>query len=1015
MPRSQVVIENPILNSPYGEPTLHFRFDDDGITDQIVEGRRPSSYFMPIPKAKRRRAAQQELEYEEWTQDRIEETKFVNDIRGVVSRWRGLGWPGVTPVTRSLLEYWTNPDRERPLFFCQVEALETAIYLTETAQQQGDAWIENQLKEMAADANPGIFRVAHKMATGTGKTVVMAMLIAWQTLNKIANPQDRRFSDTFLVVTPGITIRDRLQVLRPSNSDNYFRERDVVPPDQFEGLGRARIAITNFHAFLPREKVKASRLTKQLAGQREGVFTETPAEVAARVCRDLGLKNAKRGLVVLNDEAHHCYRRRQGDLADAAEAEALKGEERKAAAERDEEARVWISGLEAVNEKYGIKVAYDLSATPFYLRGSGWPEGTLFQWVVSDFSLVDAIEAGLVKIPRVPIDDNTQQVDSQPTYRNLWLKIRDDLPKTGRSKTAADGDRRPVVPGPLEGAIESLYANYEKSFRAWEKAAEGDRLGGSTPPVFIVVCSNTTVSKMVFDHIAGWERTLDDGSTVAVPGALDLFSNVEGDRWLHRPRTILIDSSELDSGDAMSPEFKAAARREITELKAELSERFPGRDPGEISDEDLLREVMNTVGKRGKLGDGIRCVVSVSMLTEGWDANTVTHILGVRAFGTQLLCEQVVGRGLRRRSYALGDDGRFAPEYAEVYGVPFSFIPASGTDPNPKPGPMPKRVRALEGRADAMITFPRVVGYRWEIPDDHLTAHFGPESHMALETRDIPSRTEVAAVVGETEEHHLDRFERMRSQQVAFKLASRLVTRLGEGSGEIDALGRRPWLFKEALGITKDWIRDCVKLKDDAFVGLLAMAQRGEEAVGRIYQAIATSAGGDRRILPVLRSFDPQGSTAFVDFDTTKDVWRTKPELCQVSHVVCDSGWEATVAEKLEHIDAVKSYVKNQGLGFTIPYTIDGRPGQYVPDFIVRLRDGRGVGEDDLLNLIIEVSGEAKRAKGIKVDTARNFWVPAVMNHGGFGRWRFIEVTDPWEAAGMIEAVVANLTPAGVT
>jgi type III restriction enzyme len=886
MPPPQIVIENPILNTPYDEPERHFRFDDEGITDDLVDGRRSSSYFMPIPKAKKKGG---QLVFDEWTGDRIEENRLINQIRDRVRHWRQRNWPGVTPTTRVLLEYWTDPEREKRLFFCQIEALETAIYLTEAATKLGESWIENQLRTFSEDANPGLFRVAHKMATGTGKTVVMGMLIAWHTLNKAANPKDGRFGDAFLIVAPGITIRDRLRVLLPSDPENYYRQRDIVPAGLVGDLGRAKILITNFHGFQLREKMKSPKLTKELAGQRPGVFTETPDEMVRRVTRELG---SKRNIVVLNDEAHHCYRRRVG--GDETVLDLLTGEDKREAAKRDEEARIWVTGLQAVAAKTGVRVVYDLSATPFYLRGSGWPEGTLFQWVVSDFSLIDAIEAGLVKIPRVPVDDNAAHSDDLPTYRGLWLRIRDDLPRKGRKTDPVDG-REPDLPGPLEGALQSLYGNYEKAFRRWEDASAS--LDGSTPPVFIVVCNNTSVSKLMFDYVAGWAKPLATGGSVVVPGKLDLFSNAHAGAWSSRPKTILVDSTQLESGDAMSTEFKAAAAVEIEEFKAELRQRFPGRDVDELADEDLLREVMNTVGKPGKLGEGVRCVVSVSMLTEGWDANTVTHVLGVRAFGTQLLCEQVVGRGLRRRSYVVGDDGRFEPEYAEVYGVPFSFIPSSGSGPEPKPGLIPTRVRAIEDRIGLEITFPRLVGYRWEIPDDHLEADFIEASRLALDSRDVPTRTDVAAVIGETEEHRLDRFEAMRAQQVAFELAKRLLDRYfraPDADGQPGA--ERPWLFPRLVEISKRWIGECVTLKDDAFIGLLAMAQRGDDAVEKLYVSIVRHEGGERRIVPLLRPYEPVGSTRYVDFDTTKDVFVTDPTRCHISHVVCDSGWEAHLA-----------------------------------------------------------------------------------------------------------------------
>src|SRR3972149_697070 len=398
-----VVIENPVLNSPYLEPTRHIRFSDEGITDAIVNERRSSAYFIPIAKPKKK-GKQLQLAFDpEWTQDRIEENTFITQIRSRISIWRQGNYQGITKTTRRLLEYWTNPERERKLFFCQIEAAETAIYLTEVANKYGDSWIENSLRQFNEDANPELFRIAFKMATGSGKTVVMAMLIAWHVLNKQANPQDARFSDTFLIVTPGITIRDRLRVLLPNDPQNYYRQRDILPSDLMEELGKTKILITNFHAFKLRERTEAGKLTKKILSRDVGAtgqspFTETPDQMVRRVCRELG---NKRNIIVINDEAHHCYRRKpDGDE------EKLTGDERKEAEKRDEEARIWISGLEAVKAKIGVKVTYDLSATPFFLRGSGYPEGTLFPWVVSDFSLVDAIESGIVKVPRVPAGGN---------------------------------------------------------------------------------------------------------------------------------------------------------------------------------------------------------------------------------------------------------------------------------------------------------------------------------------------------------------------------------------------------------------------------------------------------------------------------------------------------------------------------------------------------------------------------------------------------------------------------------
>ena len=989
---SQVVIENPIINAPFDEPTCHFRFNDEGITDEIVDGRRSSSYFVPIARPKKKGSKQLQFDTE-WTQDRIEENKLVNDIRRRIALWRKGGYVGVTPTTARLIAYWTDPNREKKLFFCQNEALETAIYIAEVAKKYGDAWIENAIREGNDTSNPGLPRTAFKMATGSGKTVVMAMLIAWHTLNKRANPQDARFSDTFLIVTPGITIRDRLRVLLPNDPDNYYRQRDTVPAQLQDQLGQAKIIITNYHAFQLRERVAAGKITKSiLADGQSSPFTETPDQMVRRVCRELRTKN---NIIVLNDEAHHCYRRKP-DAAD----EKLTGDDRVEAKQRDQEARVWISGLEAVKAKIGVKAIYDLSATPFFLRGSGYPEGTLFPWVVSDFSLIDAIEAGIVKVPRVPVADDSM-TGAQPTYRDLWLRIREHLPRKGRKTHKVEGE--PKLPVELQGALLSLYGNYEKYYRLWEKNTEA-RARGITPPVFIVVCNNTNVSKLVFDFIAGWEKQIGE-ETIVQAGQLPIFRNDDGKgAWLQRPNSVLVDSQQLESGESMSNEFKKIAAREIEEFKTEYRSRFPGRDVDNLTDEDLLREVMNTVGKAGKLGEHVKCVVSVSMLTEGWDANTVTHVLGVRAFGTQLLCEQVVGRGLRRMSYAADAKGHFSPEYAEVYGVPFSFIPCSGATTDPKPGPLPTRVRALESRIDYEITFPRLLGYRYDLADEPLTAKFTDESRLALSTADIPTKTENAPIVGESSIHTLDDLKRRRPNEVAFLLAKLTLEEYFRDNDDND----KPWLFPQLLGIAKRWLNECVTLKDNTFPQLLLLIEFAHDAVDRIYKAIVASTDSTAALKPILHPYDTSGSTRYVDFDTTRPVFATRADKCHISHVVADTdSWEQKMAEALENMPEVIHYVKNHNLGFTIPYTLNGEEKNYIPDFIACIDDG--CGPDDLLNLIIEVTGERKKDKAAKVTTTHRLWVPAINNHGGFGRWAFIEVVDPWNAQSLIRGFLKQL------
>ena len=839
------IIENPIINSPYREPDSYFRFDDDGITNVIVTGRRPSQYFVPVPRP-RKRGQQIELDFAEFTADKIRKNDFVNQVRDRVDIWRKQKYPHVTPTTRRLLEHWSDPERDNPILFAQREAAETAIYLAEAAQKAGDVWIRNQLTETNTACNLRLHRAALKMATGSGKTVVMAMLIAWQTLNKVSQPNDARFAKRFLVITPGLTIRDRLRVLLPEDENNYYKLRGLVPADLHDDLGQAKIVIANYHQLQRRETKQGKTvgsLTKELLAGTAGAaspFRESWGQMVARVCRDLG---GTSGIVVFNDEAHHCYLDRYDNPEDEGITEKdLTGDDKAEAKQNTEAARLWFNGLRAINERLGVKAVYDLSATPSFLSGSGYREGTLFPWVVSDFGLVEAIESGIVKIPRVPVDDNATTPDVR--FLNLWPGIKDGLPKKSRKEGTVTPDQ---MPGLLEGALNALYDSYARAFAAWENSDA--KKYGEPAPVFIVVCNNTTVSKMVYDYIAGWEKPLSDYQTVWMPGKLDLFSNVDHGKPVPRPRTILVDSLQFESGEGLSPEFKKIAATEIEEFRADYAHRVPGRKAEDVDDGQIMREVMNTVGKAGKLGEPVRCVVSVSMLTEGWDANTVTHILGVRAFGTQLLCEQVVGRGLRRRSYEPDENGLFTPEYADVYGVPFQFMPTVGKDANRTIKPT-RSVHALPERKEAAITFPRVASYRLELPDEPLYENFTERSRLTL-TAEIPTETEVGGLIGVTETHTLDKYRAMREQEVAYALADKIMGLFDEGRD------RRPWYFPQVLGITKRWMREYVKYESGTFPGLLLMAQYEDEAARRILHSIAWQQGNRyRTMIPIFKQGD---------------------------------------------------------------------------------------------------------------------------------------------------------------
>lgn len=945
-------LRNPIINVPYDIPARHFVIGPSGPTGEIDQRRRPSESFIPVPAA-RKGAAQEALDFD-ITRERRERNDLVNELRREVGRWRESAYNRATPISKKLLTWWASEDR---VLFCQREAAETAIFLAEVAGRYGFTDWRRRLDEANDEYNSALPRIALKMATGSGKTVVMAMLIAWQTANKVQSPRDARFAKRFLVVAPGVTIRDRLRVLQPADPGNYYDERDLVPPDLRSIVNQAQIVVTNEHAFELKTQSVAPVARAILRGGTGGdPFVETPEAMVSRVLRAFGASRDQ--IVIFNDEAHHCYQ-------DRPFASKLSKDEQEANAT----ARRWFRGLQAVQRKLGIKSIYDMSATPYFLNGSGYPEGYIFPWVVSDFSLMDAIESGVVKIPRLPVDDDA--TGDIVTYLRLWDHIGTELPK-----------RKPASlwtpPKELEGALESLYRSYKQSFERWQAELADS---GEPPPVFIVVCPNTVVSRLVFDWIASPARPLP------------LLSNTEEGAELRRPRTVLIDSAQLESGEAIKGEFKDAATSEIDAFKAELRRRRdPGVDPDKLTDEDLLREVMNTVGKKGRLGGDVRCVVSVAMLTEGWDANTVTHILGIRAFHSQLLCEQVVGRGLRRRSYALDPATRmFEPEYANVYGIPFQFIPSDRSTPEAPPRPPAALVESVPGREHLRITFPRLDGYRVEIPDEPLIFDRDDAPRFTIGASTVPTTTSIEGIVGADEVDASDP-SRFRTQQIAYALAARL---LKQPSLITSAGDERPWDFGELVRGCRAWLENCVDVEPGYSLGhLMSTTEWQFEAVECIERTVSRIDGGRERLRPMLRRFEPVGSTADVSFVTRK---RVEPaEKSEVSHVTLDgqggNTWEQLAAAAFELDARVHAYVKNDHLGFEIPYLHKGRSHAYLPDFLVRLVTRPG---DVERTLIVEVSGGLKSPgpTRAKADTARNQWCAAVNNHGGFGRWGYIEIT----------------------
>ena len=1014
---SNPFFDHPILNSPYERPPRHWELDEQGQpTQRIIESRRRADFITPIPKPKKRTTApnQKAMVFDEGlglstATQAYDPTSIINELRQLVDQWRDLPNPNqwqVTPETARLLQHWRHHDFSgiRP-FFCQVEAVETAIWLTEVAtQSKSGKRLLDHLANANKDANPELMRLALKLATGAGKTTVMAMLIAWQTINAVRRPGSNKFTRGFLVVAPGITIKDRLRVLQPNDPDAYYASRELVPGDMLDEVNRAKIVITNYHAFKLRERIDLSKGGRSLLqGRGEELNTlETEGQMLQRVMPDLmGLKN----ILVLNDEAHHCYREKPGEEDD----EDLKGDDRKEAEKNNEAARLWISGLEAVNRKLGIARVIDLSATPFFLRGSGYAEGTLFPWTMSDFSLMDAIECGIVKLPRVPVAQNIPG-DEMPMFRNLWENIRKDMPKKGRGK--ADVLDPLALPTRLQTALQALYGHYEKTYKLWEDA------GIRVPPCFIIVCNNTSTSKLVYDFISGFNRLNDDGTTTLENGRLALFRNFdEHGNPLARPNTLLIDSEQLESGEALDDNFRGMAADEIDRFRREIVERTGDlRQAENISDQELLREVMNTVGKHGRLGGAIRCVVSVSMLTEGWDANTVTHVLGIRAFGTQLLCEQVIGRALRRQSYDLNEERLFNVEYADVLGIPFDFTAKPVVAP-PQPPRETIQVKAVRPDRDALeIRFPRVEGYRVELPEERLAAEFNEDSVLEL-TPDLvgPSITKNSGIIGESVDLSLEHLGDMRPSTLVFHVTQRLLYTKWRDPGEAPKLH----LFGQLKRITKQWLDTCLVCKGGTYPALLMYQALADMACNRITAGITRKFVGERPIKAMLDPYNPTGSTANVNFNTSRTSrWETAADRCHVNWAILDSDWEAEFCRVAEAHPKVRAYVKNHNLGLEVPYRYASETRRYLPDFIVLVDDGHG--DDDLLHLIVEIKGYRGEDAKEKKSTMETYWVPGVNHLGTHGRWAFAEFTEVYfiesdfaaKVAGefnkMIEAVAAN-------
>ena len=938
--------------------------------------------------------------------------------RRSVGRWREAGYPNTTRVTKELLTFWfENPERSaiRRLFFCQREAVETAVWLNEVAAKSNAG--QHVLSELRAaqrvstDDALNLPRIAFKMATGTGKTVVMAMLILYHYFNRQEYRSDTRFADYFLLVAPGVTIRDRLSVLKvdvtaanPNEAEDYYHQRGLIPrhrEEQAQGLN-ARIEITNFHAFEPKT-LKGNKVSP-FDGKRgpDGQKQEAKEDAGQVVRRLLSGFKPNRRLLILNDEAHHCY-------LPKAKGRKLDGENTK---EENARAAVWFTGLTEIAKQFKVQAVYDLSATPYYLTGSGYEAYSLFGWVVSDFGLIEAIESGLVKIPFLPEKDSTQQLE-MPVLRNLYEHVKKDLPRKGqrrRKKEAKEegialSEPPPDIPFLVKNAFDQFYDHY---CRTYERQGR-DQLGFEdlTPPVFIVVCNNTSVSKEMFKYLAGYETTNEaTGETVVVPGHADLFTNFDPvtHRPLRRPPTLLIDSDALENSDQIDADFKKVFTSEIEDFKREYARLYGQGATEAITDAQILREVVNTVGEPGKLGAHVRCVVSVSMLTEGWDANTVTHIMGLRAFGSQLLCEQVAGRALRRRNYLLQrytKDGRpsdkgsvekFPPEYAHIVGVPFKMF-KGGTTVASRP-PNYTRVSALPDRLfQYEIEFPNVVGYRIETTEGEIQTDFSEIEHFEIDASKYPMETEMAtAFSSETERMQVAAATDVRDQEILYWITKEILNRYYRDDGG------RPFFqkFHQIKRVVEAWYETRVKLigyPDPDYRRALIFFPP-QQICEHIYRGIASrhQRDGTEQVLPVFNHYNRFGSTKYVSGNTSKEVYPT--EKSHINVVVADTeSWEQIAAKTLEKLGAVEAYVKNEFLGFSVPYVAaDGKERGYFTDFLARCRTPGG----RRVNLMVEITGMNKD-KAVKKWYVENRWLPAVnavRDQYGYDEWAFIEVAN---------------------
>jgi type III restriction enzyme len=1002
-------VDQPILNSPFNQPAEHWKIEE-GEAPTKVAGRRRAGYFFRDPNAT-------EPEPGEPARGGWQELELVNLIRERLAQWHAAEYAGASRVTRDLLQHWNRDGRQQRLFFAQVEAAETIIFLTEARSdlRQGiDVPPEDVPEDMQA-----FTRYACKMATGSGKTTVMAMLAAWSILNKVSARADGRFSDVVLVVCPNLTIRERLQELDPNRGDaSIYRTRDLVPPHLMPSLRRGRVLVKNWHEFERKgmsagakvqkngvpESVRATVKIgpKTTSGRGGRYMTEQALELAlslgAQLLEDRRPKKpevvleetryvesdtklmqrllgrevgGKQNILVMNDEAHHAYRIRQEATETAEEDAEWLDEDR--ADELAYESTVWIDGLDRIHRHRGINFCVDLSATPYYLARAGEDTNRIFPWVVSDFGLTDAIESGLVKIPQLAHSDPTGE--EQAAYFNIWRWIMSKLTAAERGGKRARAKPEAVLKY-AERPIRLLALAWEELRGEWAEEGDDER-----PPVLILVCKNTRLASVIYEWLG--EGTAPAGIP---PADLKGLRNEGGKRY-----TIRVDSKvvgETDIEGAKSDESRWMRFTLDTVGKIGWSVDDQQRPIYPEGFEELARKLDRPLRPPGR---DVRCIVSVGMLTEGWDCNTVTHIVGLRPFMSQLLCEQVVGRGLRRRSYDLTEEGMFEEEVAKILGVPFEVVPFKKTT-----GPRPRRqaqnhVQALPHKAQYAIAYPRVDGYQQAIRN-RVAVEWDRIAPVPVDPMKIPDEVRVKSTLlnngrpsysepGGSEVLNLDAWRReTRLQQQEFEMAAVLTREYAEME---TCQAPAHVLFPQLLEIVRRFVRDKVVVDSAEKRIDVFLAPYWGFAIERLKEALhPDTSEGEAPEIPRYEQGRPAGSTAEVDFWTSKKV--KEVERSHLNYVVQDSKWEQSAAYYLDTHKRVVAFVKNQGLGFAIPYLHNDQQHSYVPDFIVRLDNG--------VHLILETKGHDDLEE-IKAQAAER-WVSAVNAEGSYGEWIYLVARD---------------------